>query len=217
MDNQFGESNTYSQRNTTALDNYDLDREWGYSLLDVPHRVNVNGTFVVPVGRRAQVAHRRTRQRDPRRLVGHDGRALPERLSRQRLAVQQQLGTARQLAAPQHRARRRAGHERIARRAADQLDQPRAFTAAPAYTFGNAPRTLPDLRTPGQRNVDLSVQKTQRVRRRRTISVRADVLNLFDNPLFTTLQSQFGTPTFGQLTAVGGYARSVQFQVRVAW
>jgi hypothetical protein len=43
------------------------------------------------------------------------------------------------------------------------------------------------------------------------------VLNLFDNPLFTTLQSQLGTSTFGQLTAVGGYARSVQFQIRVAW
>ena len=90
---------------------------------------------------------------------------------------------------------------------------PAAFTAAPAYTFGNAPRTLSDLRTPGQRNVDLSVQKMQRLGGQ-TISVRADVMNLFDNPLFTTLQSQFGTPTFGQLTAVGGYARSVQFQVR---
>lgn len=61
--------------------------------------------------------------------------------------------------------------------------------------------------------MDLSVQKSQRIAGR-TISVRADVLNLFDNPLFTTLQSQLGTPTFGQLTAVGGYARSVQFQVR---
>ena len=93
---------------------------------------------------------------------------------------------------------------------------PDAFIAAPAYTFGDAPRTLPDLRTPGQRNVDLSVQKTQRVSGA-NLSVRADVLNLFDNPLFTTLQSQLGTPTFGQLTAVGGYARSVQFQIRVAW
>jgi len=93
---------------------------------------------------------------------------------------------------------------------------PAAFTAAPAYSFGNAPRTLSDLRTPGQRNVDLSVQKAQSIGGR-TISVRADVLNLFDNPLFTTLQSQLGTPTFGQLTAVGGYARSVQFQVRFAF
>jgi hypothetical protein len=61
--------------------------------------------------------------------------------------------------------------------------------------------------------VDLSIQKTQRVGGR-SIAVRADVLNVFDNPLFTTLQSQLGTPTFGQLTAVGGYARSVQFQAR---
>jgi hypothetical protein len=88
-----------------------------------------------------------------------------------------------------------------------------AFLAAPAFTFGNAPRTLPDLRTPGQRNIDLSVQKAHSIGTK-TISVRADVLNLLDDPLFTTLQSQFGTPTFGQLTAVGGYARSVQFQVR---
>src|SRR5258705_4442410 len=50
MDNQFGESNTYSNRNQAALDNYDLDAEWGYSLLDVPHRVNVNSTFIIPVG-----------------------------------------------------------------------------------------------------------------------------------------------------------------------
>ena len=94
---------------------------------------------------------------------------------------------------------------------------PAAFTAAPAYTFGNAPRTLPDLRTPGQRNVDLSIQKTQTFAKSKTIAVRADVLNLFDNPLFTTLVTQYGTSAFGQLTAVGGYARSVQFQIRVGF
>ena len=91
-----------------------------------------------------------------------------------------------------------------------------AFTAAPAFTFGNAPRTLPDLRTPGQRNVDLSVQKSQKVAGTNHLRESGRV-ELFDNPLFTTLQSQLGTPTFGQLTAVGGYARSVQFQVRVGW
>src|SRR5258705_1635243 len=50
MDNQFGESNTYSNRNQNALDNFNLDGEWGYSLLDVPHRLNANGTFIVPFG-----------------------------------------------------------------------------------------------------------------------------------------------------------------------
>ena len=92
---------------------------------------------------------------------------------------------------------------------------PEAFTAAPAYTFGNAPRTLPKLRTRGSAT-SISASRSRRCRGHQ-LSVRADVLNLFDNPLFTTLQSQLGTPTFGQLTAVGGYTRSVQFQVRVGW
>jgi hypothetical protein len=64
--------------------------------------------------------------------------------------------------------------------------------------------------------VDLSIQKVQSLDGR-SIALRADVLNLFDNPLFTTLQSQFGAPNFGQLQAVGGFARSVQFQVRFGW
>ena len=86
-----------------------------------------------------------------------------------------------------------------------------AFTAAPAYTLGK--RTEDTLRTAHTASAT-STSASRRCRGWATISVRADVMNLFDNPLFTTLQSQFGTPTFGQLTAVGGYARSVQFQVR---
>ena len=125
MDNQFGESNTYSNAQ------YDRARQ-----LRPGSRVGIFAARRAPSrecerhlhrsgGRRAQAAHRWTRQRDPRRLVGHDGGALPERLSRQRVAVEQQLGTARQLSAPQRRARRGHGHERIARRSTDQLDQSR--------------------------------------------------------------------------------------------
>ena len=49
-DNQFGESNTFSNRQLGALNNYDLDAEYGVSLLDVAHRLNVNATFQLPFG-----------------------------------------------------------------------------------------------------------------------------------------------------------------------
>ena len=39
---------------------------------------------------------------------------------------------------------------------------PAAFSAAPAFTFGDAPRTNPDWRGPGQRTTDLAISKTQR-------------------------------------------------------
>ena len=44
-----------------------------------------------------------------------------------------------------------------------------------------------------------------------------DVLNLFDDPLFLGPITTFGTSTFGQITTVGGFARSMQFQVRLGW
>jgi hypothetical protein len=216
MDNQFGESNTYSNRNTSALDNYDLEREWGYSLLDVPHRVNVNGTIVLPFGD----GHRWLNEGISNAILGGWSVTAAARFQNGfPVSVWQSANNSGLLGSTQRPnivpGVALATEGTLEERLNNWINQA-AFTAAPAYTFGNAPRTLDDLRTPGQKNVDLSVQKAQRVAGK-TISVRADILNLFDNPLFTTLQSQLGTPTFGQLTAVGGYARSVQFQVRVGW
>ena len=216
MDNQFGESNTYSNRNQNALDNSNLDGEWGYSLLDVPHRLNANGTFVVPVG----AGHTWLNAGVGNALLGGWSVTLAGRFQNGFPVSVWQSNNNSGLLGSSQRPNLVAG---VAPATSVSLDErltnwinANAFTAAPAFTFGNAPRTLPNLRTPGQRNVDLSIQKTQTVATR-TISIRADVLNLFDNPLFTTLQSQFGTPTFGELTAVGGFARSVQFQIRFGW
>ena len=216
MDNQFGESNTYSSRNQFALDNYDLDREWGYSLIDVPHRVNVNGTFVLPLGD----GHRWLTSGIGNAVLGGWSVTMAARFQNGFPVSVWQAANNSGLLGSTQRPNIVPGVElattgTLEERLTNWIN-PAAFTAAPAFTFGNAPRTLDGLRTPGQRNVDLSVQKSQRIGAQ-TVSLRADVLNLFDNPLFTTLQSQFGTPTFGQLTAVGGYARSIQFQVRVGW
>ena len=216
MDNQFGESNTYSNRNQAALDNYDLDREWSYSLLDVPHRVNVNGSFVVPVG----AGHKWLPGGLGNALLGGWSVTAAARFQNGfPVSVWQSSNNSGLLGSSQRPnivpgvslATSGSLEERL-----NTWINASAFAAAPAYTFGNAPRTLGDLRTPGQRNVDLSIQKVQSLGGR-SIAVRADVLNLFDNPLFTTLQSQFGAPNFGQLQAVGGFARSVQFQVRFGW
>ena len=216
MDNQFGESNTYSQRNQSALDNYDVDREYGYSLLDVPHRFNVNGTFVVPFGE----GHSWLKSGMSNVLLGGWSITAAARFQNGfPVSVWQSANNSGLLGSSQRPNVVPGVDLATSGSLEDRLNNwinAAAFTAAPAYTFGNAPRTFSNLRTPGQRNVDLSVQKSQHVAGK-TVSVRADVLNLFDNPLFTTLQSQFGTSTFGQLTAVGGYARSVQFQARVGW
>ena len=48
-DNQWGESNSFSNRQGSAMNNYNID-EYGVSLLDVAHRVNFSATFQLPFG-----------------------------------------------------------------------------------------------------------------------------------------------------------------------
>jgi hypothetical protein len=50
-DNVIGEGNAYSNRNGSALDNYNLDAEYGPSITDTPHRVNVSGIVELPFGK----------------------------------------------------------------------------------------------------------------------------------------------------------------------
>ena len=66
---------------------------------------------------------------------------------------------------------------------------PAAWTAAPAFTLGDAPRADSDARTPGRANWDVGVQKTIGLARAR-LSLRAEVINLFDDP-------GFGSPRLG--------------------
>ena len=66
-DNQFGESNTLlepaGQRARTTTTS---TREFGVSLLDVAHRLNVNATFQLPFGEgRKWLTERRRRRRSP--------------------------------------------------------------------------------------------------------------------------------------------------------
>ena len=149
MDNQFGESNTYSARNTTALDNYDLEREWGYSLLDVPHRVNVNGTFVVPVG----AGHKWLTGGLGNALLGGWSITMAARFQNGFPVSVWQSNNNSGLLGSSQRPNIVPGVELATSGSLDDRltnwINAAAFTAAPAYTFGNAPRTLPNLRTPG--------------------------------------------------------------------
>ena len=79
-DNQWGESNSFSNRQGSAMDNYDID-EYGVSLLDVAHRVNFSATFQLPFGEgRKWVNDGGVSERAARRLEGDDHRPLPDRV-----------------------------------------------------------------------------------------------------------------------------------------
>jgi len=216
-DNQFGESNTFSNRQLGALDNYNLDGEYGVSLLDVTHRLNVNATFELPFG-----DGRKWLQSGVANVLaggwtvtvaGRYQTGFPLNIS--------QSSNNSNLLGSQQRPNLVEGVEVMTtgsqeERAITGWINPAAFTAAPAFTFGTVARTNADWRGPGQRTTDLAISKVERIGDT-TLSFRVDVLNLFDDPLFIGPITTFGTSNFGQITQVGGFARSLQFQFRLGW
>jgi hypothetical protein len=93
---------------------------------------------------------------------------------------------------------------------------PAAFRAAPAGTFGNAPRTITDVRTPGQYNVDASFIKNFRFTSTKVEQLKIEVLNMLNRVNVRTLRqaNTFGNANFGQITGQGGFMRITQLMFR---
>ena len=75
----------------------------------------------------------------------------------------------------------------------------RGSSAPAAGYFGNASTGI--LRGPGLINFDVTLQKTFRIREKQGIGFRAEVFNLFNHTNFTTISTNYGAGTFGQVTA----------------
>ena len=101
-----------------------------------------------------------------------------------------------------------------------------AFSVAPAYTYGNAPRTLP-VYGPGYNDSDISINKSFRIADRVNFQFRAEALNAFNTPEFaapvttlpvnTATQAYIPGTTFGQITSQINYARIIQLGGRLSF
>ena len=94
---------------------------------------------------------------------------------------------------------------------------PAAFTTAPANTFGNAPRTITDVRTPMQQNVDLSVSKNIRLGGTRFAQIRVEVVNLLNRVTTSGIATTAGNASFGQISSQSGFMRLTQFSFRYSF
>jgi hypothetical protein len=96
---------------------------------------------------------------------------------------------------------------------------PAAFALAPAGTFGNTPRTLTDLRSPGQYNVDAVVMKNIGFGGSKVAQLKVEVLNMLNRPIVRALQgaNTVGSANFGQTTIQAGFMRITQVMLRFSF
>ena len=90
-----------------------------------------------------------------------------------------------------------------------------AFSTAPAFTYGNAPRTIPCY-GPGLNGWDIALYKDVRLERF-TLRFQVEALNAFNTPQFSAPVTKFGAVTFGQIQGQANYPRFLQLGARLSF
>ena len=82
-----------------------------------------------------------------------------------------------------------------------------APSQAPAFTFGNAPRTDPNVRTPPRNKLDIVFAKQIKTSGSTSGEFRVELLNATGIPQYQAIPATFGIGTFGQVRNLAGYMR----------
>jgi len=94
------------------------------------------------------------------------------------------------------------------------------FVDAPAFQFGNLPRTLPDVRGPGLHNWDMSVVKNTGLSEKLRLQFRCEIFNAWNHPAFANPGTSFGTGSFGRISDIAhraSPARQIMLAMKLLW
>jgi len=76
---------------------------------------------------------------------------------------------------------------------------------------------LPDVRSGGRNNFDISFFKTMQLTEVMRLQFRAEAFNAFNRPEWSSPSGAFGTAGFGQITSTNTFARQLQFALKLIW
>jgi outer membrane receptor protein involved in Fe transport len=88
-----------------------------------------------------------------------------------------------------------------------------AFSASPAFTFGNGPRNLPRTRTDGYQNLDFSIFRSFNVTERFRLQFRGEAINVTNTPTFGAPAANISAANFGTITGLSSNATPRQLQL----
>jgi Carboxypeptidase regulatory-like domain/TonB dependent receptor-like, beta-barrel len=90
-----------------------------------------------------------------------------------------------------------------------------AFSQPAAFTFGNAPRTLSNVRAPGFHNLDFSAFKNFHPTERMNVQFRAESFNLFNQVQFGIPNMVLSSGQFGKITSQANTPREIQAAIKI--
>lgn len=91
-----------------------------------------------------------------------------------------------------------------------------AFSITPAFTFGNAPRVMPNLRQDGEKNFDLSLFKNNYFNEGKwNVQFRAEFFNAFNRVRFNGPNGTVDNSAFGTVSGQGNGPRQIQLALKL--
>jgi len=89
------------------------------------------------------------------------------------------------------------------------------FTFNAPFTFGNAPRMMPNLRCNGVANFDISVFKNTQLTERVRLQFRAEAFNAFNRVQFGVPNTSINSTAFGVINSQQNIPRNIQLALRL--
>ena len=89
------------------------------------------------------------------------------------------------------------------------------FSFNAPFTFGSAPRLMPNLRGPGVNNFDVSLFKNTDITEKLRLQFRAEAFNLFNRVQFGVPNTNINSGTFGVITSQQNSPRNLQLGLRL--
>ena len=89
------------------------------------------------------------------------------------------------------------------------------FTFNAPFTFGNAPRVMPNLRCPGINNFDMSLFKNTKINERFQLQFRAESFNTFNRVQFGVANTNINSSAFGVVSSQQNLPRNLQLGLRL--
>ncbi len=91
-----------------------------------------------------------------------------------------------------------------------------AFAYAPAFTFGNLPRTAPyNLYGPGNYNWDMALVRSFPIFESVKLNLRGELYNITNHTQFSVASTVFGNSSFGQVGGQANQSRQAQLSARI--
>jgi Carboxypeptidase regulatory-like domain/TonB dependent receptor/TonB-dependent Receptor Plug Domain len=92
-----------------------------------------------------------------------------------------------------------------------------AFSQPAPFTFGNAPRTLSNVRGPGTHDVDFSLFKNFQATARVKVEFRAEAFNLLNQVVFGSPNTTLSSGQFGVITSQSNTPRQIQLALKAVF